>query len=78
MAERAFPRHEGEWITCSEPGCEVKIKNHYWGRVKSNGWFHQKSGESWCPAHVPDWVEAWRAKSARPSSAVVSLAEADP
>lgn len=51
---------DGEWFVCDHPGCEVKIKNHYWGRVKAEGWFFQKTGEGFCPEHVPPWVLDWR------------------
>lgn len=59
----SWPRYDVEDIPCSEPECAETVKNHYWGRTKS-GWFFQKTGEAWCPAHFPDWVESWRARKA--------------
>lgn len=47
---------------CAEPGCTAWFTDHRWGATKAHkdGWFHQKDGNSWCPEHVPDWVERWR------------------
>lgn len=50
----------GEWYECDEIGCESKIKNHYWGYVKSERWFFKKDGTGFCPLHTPSWVEEWR------------------
>lgn len=49
---------------CAWPGCEAQYKDHRWGSIKAHaaGWFIQKDGTAWCPDHVPDWVEAWRAR----------------
>jgi hypothetical protein len=34
-------------------------------KAQQGGWFNsKKTGVSFCPAHVPDWVAAWRAKQA--------------
>lgn len=51
---------------CSEDGCEHSFKPHRWApeRQKESGWFHQRDGKSWCPAHVPDWVAGWRKSKA--------------
>lgn len=49
---------------CSQPDCQNAIKDHYWGHVKATKWFLQRSGEAWCPDHVPEWVEQWRARRA--------------
>lgn len=48
---------------CSHPGCERSFRDHRWGQTKAHGegWFIQKDGTAWCPKHVPDWVEEWRA-----------------
>lgn len=51
---------DGEYIQCDIPSCESKIKNHRWGSIKGEGWFHMKDGKSFCPEHVPDWVKEWR------------------
>lgn len=48
-----------EELTCAEPKCEVTIKNHYWGKVKS-GWYQMKNGMNYCPDHIPAWVVEWR------------------
>jgi hypothetical protein len=49
---------------CNEPGCVAEHPAHHWAnkRAETQGWFHQKDGRAWCPAHVPAWVAAWRAK----------------
>lgn len=47
-------------IGCSQEECTTTVQNHYWARVKAEDWFFQRSGEAWCPAHVPDWVAGWR------------------
>lgn len=55
---------DGKWTLCSEPNCDNKFKNHAWGQIKADDWFHQKNGDHWCPEHIPEWVEEWRAKRA--------------
>lgn len=50
---------------CASPGCANEIPNHAWAAIKTEGWFHQKDGKSWCPEHTPEWVAEWRAKNAR-------------
>jgi hypothetical protein len=39
--------------------CKNVVKNNRWARTKS-GWFETKSGEFFCPEHIPAWVEEWR------------------
>lgn len=51
---------------CSEPGCTATFRDHRWGQTKADDWFHQRNGDSWCPKHIPVWVESWRAKKAEP------------
>jgi len=46
-------------IRCIEPGCHAEIQDNYWSKVKS-GWFQTRDGRSWCPVHIPEWVEEWR------------------
>jgi hypothetical protein len=48
---------------CAAPKCAATYIPHNWGTRKAQreGWFMQKNGDSWCPKHVPEWVEAWRA-----------------
>lgn len=54
---------DGEFIQCDEEGCEAKVKNHRWGKTKAEDWFFERQDDiAWCPDHVPDWVESWRAK----------------
>lgn len=39
-------------------------------RAHSEGWFsRQRDGLWWCPAHVPGWVPAWRARQAAKKAA---------
>lgn len=49
---------------CAHPGCPAAFRDHAWGATKAHkdGWFHGKDGNSFCPEHVPEWVEAWRAR----------------
>lgn len=56
--------HDGADIQCDGLRCSATIKNHYWGKVKAEDWFHGRNGESFCPKHIPEWVAAWRAKKA--------------
>ena len=48
--------------SCASPGCENTYSDHRWGRqaAQNSGWFFQRNGDSWCPDHVPPWVEQWR------------------
>lgn len=54
------PESRTTYKKCAEEGCEEQLPNHAWGRIKAEGWFQQKNGDIWCPAHVPEWVEKWR------------------
>lgn len=47
-------------VQCDHQDCEATHPNHAWGRIRAEGWFHQKDGQAYCPEHVPAWVEAWR------------------
>lgn len=51
-------------IRCNASECESEHPAHHWGnkRAETEGWFHQRNGDAWCPQHVPAWVPAWRAK----------------
>lgn len=51
-------------LECAHDGCAASIPNHQWGKIKADGWFGQKDGTVWCPAHVPAWVAEWRARRA--------------
>lgn len=54
-----------QMIACTHEGCTAGgFKDHYWGRVRAHdaGWFIQKNGDTWCPEHIPEWVEEWRAR----------------
>lgn len=53
---------DGEFLVCDEPGCENKIKNHRWGKIKAEGWFFTKKGIAYCPEHEPAFVKDWRKK----------------
>ena len=54
-----------ERMKCAE--CEASIPDHAWGRIKASDWFFSKDGKSYCPAHVPEWVEAWRERKRQAS-----------
>lgn len=60
--EQMLEEYDAGWVECAEPECTARYKNHRWGRIKADDWFHQKDGTSWCPEHIPEWVEEWRAK----------------
>lgn len=49
---------------CAVKDCLATYKSHKWGQIKAGdeGWFFTKENEAFCPAHVPSWVEEWRAK----------------
>lgn len=56
---------------CSQEGCEEVVpkatatkRTSSWDLLRATqaGWFTQKDGQVWCPKHVPDWVEGWRAE----------------
>ncbi len=59
--------HVTSLITCSASDCDATYKDHHWGHkaAQREGWFIQKDGASWCPSHVPEWVELWRAEQAK-------------
>lgn len=51
--------------TCDHlTGCKARYKTHHWGKKEAarEGWFFQKNGDAFCPKHVPEWVEEWRAR----------------
>lgn len=49
---------------CSVEGCTNTIKDHAWGHIKAAGWWFpmDRSLPVFCPEHLPEWVEEWRAK----------------
>lgn len=49
-------------VTCDAVGvdCKYVIKNHKWGRVKSD-WYFTKSGLAFCTEHLPEFVKLKRA-----------------
>jgi hypothetical protein len=55
------------WIFCAFEGCEAHHRTDHWPtkRAQAEGWFIQRNGDHWCPAHVPSWVTEWRARRAR-------------
>lgn len=53
---------------CAVCGATIPHKNRSgraskWDAIRAaeSGWFEQKDGTLYCPEHVPDWVEPWRA-----------------
>lgn len=58
----ALVSEDGTRLLCSEPGCENSKPRHAWAYKTKDGegWFDQRNGDSWCPQHVPDWVDQWR------------------
>jgi hypothetical protein len=65
MPEKYEPSPEHEWTKCSQPECLNKVKNHLWGHIKAENWLFLKTGEAYCPDHIPLWAEKWRKKNAR-------------
>lgn len=53
-------------VGCVHPGCEATHPSGKWGDIRAaeTGWFHSKSGDAYCPRHVPQWVAKWRARQA--------------
>lgn len=50
--------------TCSESSCNESFRgSSKWSSIRASneGWFLQRDGTVWCPKHIPDWVEKWRA-----------------
>lgn len=52
--------YDTDVVKCTQEGCEATFKNHRWGKIKADDWFHQKDGKSYCPKHIPEWVANWR------------------
>lgn len=57
--------------TCVECGAKVQHNNQsgrasQWDfkRASSAGWFFKRDGTSYCPEHLPEWVDGWRARRA--------------
>lgn len=60
-----------EWLLCSEDGCEAKIKNHAWGKIKAEGWLQLRTGPAYCPDHLPEWYEEWAMRKADERKATI-------
>lgn len=52
-------------VQCCE--CNTTFPGSKWGAIRASeaGWFFGRDGVRYCPAHVPAWVEPWRAKQAK-------------
>lgn len=58
-----IPDRETAYVHCVGPDCTEKVADHRWGKTKAVGWFFSREDDkAYCPAHVPEWVEAWRKK----------------
>lgn len=66
MREKTMESRTTTEAFCSVRTCTNSFKKHYWGSIKAqnDGWFLQKNGDIWCPEHLPDWYEEWKAKKA--------------
>ena len=44
--------------------CNATAKNNYWSKMRASkqGWFFRRNGACYCPDHLPEWLEEWRAK----------------
>lgn len=42
--------------------CDRTRPSHRWASVRAQdaGWFTMRDGRTFCPEHVPEWVEQWR------------------
>jgi hypothetical protein len=52
---------------CRGKECTASVPGSKWARVKATaeqGWIFLKSGEAYCPDHLPDWMGPWRARKA--------------
>lgn len=48
------------YVFCEDPDCfKMADVRHRWSR--NPGWFLMKNGKAYCPQHIPEWVESWRA-----------------
>jgi hypothetical protein len=53
-------------------GCEASFPGSRSDRMRAGkaGWFlSRESGKAYCPAHVPEWADAWRARKAAEAAA---------
>lgn len=51
------------YIFCDGDGCDAKIKNHAWRKIKASSWFFSKDNErAYCPNHLPEWIVEFRRK----------------
>ena len=71
MNRAAFAAHStgmdtnADRTVCTEDGCAASVPNHRWGHTLAEGWFFSRREKTaHCPEHLPDWVEAWRARKA--------------
>lgn len=69
-----FKRPPAQTKKCSEPSCRSSYKIDWHDMVEAHkqGWFMQRNGASWCPEHVPDWVQEWREAKLKESSDGIS------
>jgi hypothetical protein len=54
-------------VVCAREGCTAFHPGSRFDAMKADraGWFHSKAeGTAYCPAHIPDWVPAWRERQA--------------
>lgn len=51
---------------CCAPDCDASFRGSKFDAIRASeeGWFFSKSGDAYCPEHVPVWVPAWRARQA--------------
>ncbi len=44
-------------------GCSLSFPGSKHGKIRAQreGWFFSRDNIAYCPAHVPEWVAAWRA-----------------
>lgn len=48
-------------IECAIESCTNKIPDNYWSKTKNSDWFFSREQQkSFCPDHIPEWVEEWR------------------
>ena len=54
----------GNVVECYDQWCGESFPSSKFGKIRASdaGWFFQKDGVAWCPAHIPEWVGPWRAR----------------
>ena len=52
-------------IVCNQEGCKASIQDDRWSKTRASDWFFMRDGRAYCPAHIPSWVQNYRARKAK-------------